>query len=75
MIYKKHQIKESSYFRYKYIIEKYISEILKNTNIEDLEEINVNLIIEEMLQKYNRETVRSIIIDTYFERLYNSFER
>ena len=63
LLYKKHQIKESSYYRYKYIIEKYISEILKNTYIKDLEIIDINLIIEELFQKYNRETVRNIIIE------------
>lgn len=63
LLYKKHQIKESSYFRYKYIIEKYIREIIKNTNIKGLEKIDINLIIEKLLQNYNRETVRSIIIE------------
>lgn len=63
LLYKKHQIKESSYFRYKYIIEKYISKIIKNTNIKELEKIDIHIIIEELLKEYNKETVRSIIIE------------
>lgn len=75
LLYKKHQIKESSYFRYKYMIDKYLREILDEVIVRDIENLDLNLMVEDLLKKYNVRTVKNIVLQlksilSYAEKKY-----
>ena len=75
LLYKKHQIKESSYFRYKYLIDKYLDEILSEVLVRDMENIDLNRMVEDLLKKYSTRTVKNIVLQlksvlSYAEKKY-----
>lgn len=61
LLYKKHQIKESTYFRYKYILNKYLFNIFDKMSVAEIKNLNINLIVDKLLEIYNSKTVRNII--------------
>lgn len=71
---KKTSIKESTYFNYIFIIEKYLEPEFRGKNIEKI--LNYNYYIQQLLEKYSTKTVRDIIsvlkaILKYYEIEYN----
>lgn len=72
--YKKASIKESTYYNYLFIINKYLIPQFKDKNIEDIK--NYNYYIQNLMQKLSAKTVRDIInvlkaILNYYEVEYN----
>lgn len=72
--YKRNSIKESTYFNYMNIIEKYLKPEFKNLNFDEI--INYNSYIQKLLNKLSCKTVRDIIavlkaILKYYEEEYN----
>lgn len=73
--YKKTSIKESTYFNYMYIVNKYLLPEFKEKNIEEIN--NYNYFIQNLMQKHSNKSVRDIInvlksILNYYEDEYNS---
>ena len=71
--YKKISVKESTYYNYMFIIEKYLKEKYENKKIEEL--INFNDLVQELSQKLSSKTIRDIInvlkaIIKYYEEEY-----
>ncbi len=61
LLYKKISVKNSTYYRYKYIIEKYILSYFKNTNIYQLQKCNFNTYINSLSEKISAKTTKDII--------------
>lgn len=71
--YKKISVKESIYYNYIFIIEKYLKEKYENKKIEEL--INFNDLVQELSRKLSSKTIRDIInvlkaIIKYYEEEY-----
>lgn len=58
--YKKNMIKESTYYNYLFIINKYLCPIFKNMTIQKLEKFNYNLVLQKMAKNLSPKTVRDI---------------
>ena len=76
LLYKKVSIKESTYYRYKYIINKYILSYFSDKNIHYFENYNFNIYINYLLNKVSGKTVKDIMIVfksllKYSQRKYN----
>ena len=72
--YKKISIKESTYYNYVFIIDKYLNPEFKDKNIEKIQ--NYNSYIQKLLDKLSPKTVRDIVnvlkaILKYYEDEYN----
>ncbi len=72
--YKRNSIKESTYFNYMNIIEKYLKPEFKELNFDEM--INYNDYIKKLLNKLSNKTVRDIIVVfkailKYYEEEYN----
>lgn len=76
LLYKKHKLKESTYYRYQYIINKYILIYFKDKSVKYLENYDFNLFIDQLVEKLSAKTINDIIIVLksilkYAERKYN----
>ena len=76
LLYKKCKLKESTYYRYQYIIKKYILPNFGKQKITLLEHYDFNIFIEELVTKLSPKTTKDIIIVLksilkYAERKYN----
>jgi integrase len=58
--YKKNRIKESTYYNYLYIIDKYLTPKLKNVSLKKLNKINYNEMLQEMLKSLSSKTIKDI---------------
>lgn len=72
--YKEKQIKQSTYYNYKFIIEKYIVPYFNNKNIRKMRDFN--LFIDDLSTRLSPKTIRDIInvfkaILTYYEDTYS----
>lgn len=75
LLYKKHRIKKSTYYRYKYIISKYLKDEFTGKYLYELEYINYNSFIDSLMKLYQIKTVRDIVVELkailkYAERKY-----
>ena len=76
LLFKKASIKNSTYYRYKYIIEKYILSYFKNKNIYYFIDYDFNIYIEHLSTILTVKTIKDIVmvfksILKYIERKYN----
>ena len=62
LLYKKTTVKESTYFRYKYIISKYILTYFKSKTINDLKNYDFNIYIDYLSKKVSTKTLQDIIL-------------
>lgn len=62
LLYKKHKLKESTFYRYQYITNKYIMPEFAETNVVNLLEYDFNLFIDKLIQELSVKTVRDIIV-------------
>lgn len=58
--YKKNSIKESTYYNYMFIIDKYLKDKYENKNIEDL--VKFNDLVQELSQKLSSKTIDNLYI-------------
>lgn len=58
--YKRNMVKESTYYNYMFIINKYLNPKLKDLNIKKLERFDYNNIFEEMSKKLSPKTIKDI---------------
>lgn len=75
LLFKKPKIKESTFLNYKFLVEKYLKETFKNSNLEFFREYDLNKYIEKLRGELAHKTVRDIIsvlkaILRYAERKY-----
>lgn len=76
LLYKKHQIKESTYYRYKYIIEKYILGYFKNVKVSYFEDYNFNILTDKLIFNLSVKTAKNTLLVLksllkYAEKKYN----
>ncbi len=76
LLFKKPKIKESTFLNYKFLVEKYLKETFKNSNLEFFREYDLNKYIEKLRGELAHKTVRDIIsvlkaILRYAERKYD----
>ena len=57
--YKRNSVKESTYYNYMFIIDKYLKDRYENKNIEELR--NFNDLVQELSQKLSSKTIRDIV--------------
>lgn len=62
LLYKKTSIKETTYFRYKYIINKYIISYFKGKNINYFENYDYNIYIDYLSKNVSNKTLKDIMI-------------
>ena len=70
--FKRVSVKTSTFYRYRYIIDKYILEYFKNERIYRLQKIDFNSYIEDLSNKLSSETVKNIL--TIFKSLLKFLE-
>lgn len=73
--YKRNSVKESTYYNYMFIIDKYLKSKYENKNIEEL--INFNGLVQELSQNLSSKTIRDIVnvlkaILRYYEEEYKT---
>lgn len=73
---KRSMIKKSTYYRYLYLINKYLIFYLKDFTLKDLEEYDFNKLIEKLTKTLAAKTVKDILINlksilNYIEEEYN----
>ena len=76
LLYKKYNIKDSTYYRYKYIINKYIIPEFDERKISFFEDYDFNIFVDKLAQNLSTKTIKDIIIVLksilkYAERKYN----
>lgn len=76
LLFKKNSIKNSTYYRYKYLIDKYILSYFKNKSIYYFKNYDFNIYIEQLSKILSSKTVKDILtifksILKYIERKYN----
>ena len=60
---KKGMIKKSTYYRYLYLIKKYLIFYLKDFTLKDLEEYDFNKLVENLTKTLATKTVKDILIN------------
>ena len=76
LLYKKHKLKESTYYRYQYVVNKYIIPIFGKEKIINLEKYDFNIFIDQLVGRLSGKTIKDIVIVLksilkYTERKYN----
>lgn len=61
LLYKKCTVKKSTYYNYKYVIDKYLLVEFDNCSIDDFSEIDINSIIESMLGRLSAKMIKDIL--------------
>ena len=59
--YKRASIKESTYYKYTYTINKYLKQILKGVTLEELEDYNFNEVSRKLSESLSAKTIKEII--------------
>lgn len=72
LLFKRASVKDSTFYRYKYIVDKYILEYLKNKRLYKLKKIDFNPYIEYLSRELSSATVRNIL--TIFKSLLKFLE-
>ena len=62
LLYKKHQIKNSTFYRYQYILNKYILEYFKNVKVIYFEKFDFNSFIDNLSLTLSVKTIKDIVI-------------
>lgn len=62
LLYKKYSIKDSTYFRYNYIINKYINPLIGEERIDMLEQYNFTTFIQNETDKLSLKTIKTVLI-------------
>lgn len=75
-LFKKNSIKISTYYRYQYIVDKYILYYFKNKSIYFFMDYNFNIYVDELSKNLSAKTIKDILsilksILKYIERKYN----
>ena len=58
---RKIRIKESTYSKYEYVINRYLFPKLKNMNLEELQKYNFNELVAELMESLSTKSIRDII--------------
>ncbi len=62
LLYKKHQVKNSTFYRYQYILNKYILEYFKNIRVVYFEKFDFNSFIDNLSLTLSVKTIKDIVI-------------
>ena len=62
LISKKYSVKESTFYKYKYSVEKYILKYFKNKRISYFIKYDFNIYIESLSKELSRKTINDVLI-------------
>ncbi len=62
LLYKKYSVKDSTYFRYQYIIKRYIIPNFQDEKLYILEDCDFNRFIDNLMQRLSKKTIKDVII-------------